>query len=1045
MNHHNFVPYQAGSTTNWNVRNQQPGLFNPNVFNGQQQSQPYPMGFPNMHSIPQHGRMPMHLPPYPMQMSQQPMIPPMMYLPPNPMIYPQSMYHQNQIIDAYHGASTLTAIDRNCVQPISAQKPVKEKKILVFTNPNTKQTVEWMEKATSDIVKICDKKQAVIDNDTGKEEPLVTAVIESPEKNALKSNDDIKFEAIEPNSNSYKCPVMGNRIAIVPEAKAKMNQKESLAAGAFKANQTKKYKMFNGRHSEQSSEIDWSAKKSIVRVKQEEPIQVNRSENAWKPKRELKLDSEDAKRDVRKKEVRSVFNKITPTTYADLTKEFCNFKVHEDEVLLNDVIEMIFDKAIDEPHFCRVYSDVCNEQVKSENELSDGKSKRFREKIIWKCQHTFKSKECEDKLKELIAKAESDETSEEEKQVYKNEIDALKNKNKRRTIGTIKFIAQLYRHRLLVEIIISYCVAELLKLYNNSKEEEYIEFIVQFFETVGRIFYGTMHSFMNESKPKEHLAWRKVEEQKIDGQKTKEENSLHEAFKNVDNIYSHLVVIKKDVSIRVSVLIENLEDLRSNNWIAKDKGPKTMDQLRADEANERIKNRTAHHEYQRSQKHQSYPGRGSGPANLNSHRGTNSHVQAAKDVEQAKIIAACKAQTTGANMAPEGTLSEFLEKQKKTIRHLSAPHCAVDLRSCRGQDVKTMLRFVISAVKPLSPCKQKRPFDWDHQGRVHNLLSMPPRKKATKTSEEWNIGDEVLCKTGQLELKYEAKITDAVQYNDHLVYTVKYKGYRQTEDIPHVLALDRFSRLTPESKAQAANERNVAKKQEKRAKSTSGKKRQITRKESIDARANNETEAVSVMATDAFEFEPAPAAGASEDLPMLPIIEQFHVDENIHASTSKESMGTSSSAIVTNEFSSKLRQAVNVSENGDLSLSPVEQPHVDNHNLTRIRLTRNLVALLKREESFVNQYLPFIPARVSVETMLKKFCDVQIFRNLHNGYHLGMFKDDFLQMFDSFDWKKMFTDFEVPMFEDFFSGKSAYQGISSLKPKWGKLANNEKF
>ncbi|KAI1694166.1 MIF4G domain-containing protein [Ditylenchus destructor] len=646
MNHPNFVPYQAGSTANWNVTNQQPGLFNPNVFNGQQQAQPYSMGFQNVHSIPQHGRMPMHLPPYPMQMPQNAMIPPLMYLPSNhaPMIYPQSMYQQNQIIDAYHGAPILTAIDRNCVQPISEQKPAKEKKILVFTNPNTKQTVEWMEKATSDIVKICDRKHAPIHNDTGKEEPP-TAVIESAEKNALKLNDDIKFEPIEPfmtfnhcskcrnppfscdseslapitdnsnevmhgsrksynknkmneindymcqNSNPYKCPVMGNRIAIIPDAKAKMTQKESVAAGAFKANQTKKLKMFKGRHSEQFGAIDWSKTRSIEREKPEEPIEVNRSANAWKPRRELNLDSEEAKREIRKKEVRSVFNKITPTTYADLTKEFCNFKVHEDDVLLNDVIEMIFDKAIDEPHFCRVYSDVCNDQVKSEGELSDGQSKRFREKIIWKCQHTFKSKEWEDQLKELIAKAESDETSEEEKQVYKNEIDALKNKNKRRTIGTIKFIAQLYRHRLLVEIVISSCVAELMKLYF------------------------------------------------------------------------------KEMSIRVSVLIENLEDLRSNNWIAKDKGPKTMDQLRADEANERIKNRTAQYEYQRSHKHQSYHGRGSGPANLNSHRLTNSHAQPTKDVEKAKIIAACKAQTTGANMAPEGTLSE----QTQTTIRLGPP------------------------------------------------------------------------------------------------------------------------------------------------------------------------------------------------------------------------------------------------------------------------------------------------------------------------------------------------------------------------------------
>jgi len=77
--------------------------------------------------------------------------------------------------------------------------------------------------------------------------------------------------------------------------------------------------------------------------------------------------------------VRGLLNKITPSSYQEvlldfcylnnysfklqLSDEFCAYKFIEDTKLLTPVIDLIFDKAVEEPHFCPLYSDLCKKQV----------------------------------------------------------------------------------------------------------------------------------------------------------------------------------------------------------------------------------------------------------------------------------------------------------------------------------------------------------------------------------------------------------------------------------------------------------------------------------------------------------------------------------------------------------------------------------------------------------------------------------------------------------------------------------------------------------
>ena len=56
-------------------------------------------------------------------------------------------------------------------------------------------------------------------------------------------------------------------------------------------------------------------------------------------------------------------NKITPTSQAELTKEFLAYEVSSDPSTLSSVIDIIFDKAVEEPKFCPLYAELCRAQV----------------------------------------------------------------------------------------------------------------------------------------------------------------------------------------------------------------------------------------------------------------------------------------------------------------------------------------------------------------------------------------------------------------------------------------------------------------------------------------------------------------------------------------------------------------------------------------------------------------------------------------------------------------------------------------------------------
>jgi hypothetical protein len=141
-------------------------------------------------------------------------------------------------------------------------------------------------------------------------------------------------------------------------------------------------------------------------------------------------------------EIRGLLNKITPTTYPDLSDEFIKYGLHKDEILLERVVPLIVEKAVGEPQFCSLYSDLCKKQCDHEIGSQHWKSnsqqaKTFRAGIINKCQSTFAPQTSSEKIAELEKKITED-IDEKLKTSIRDEIELVRSKENRRLLGIIK-------------------------------------------------------------------------------------------------------------------------------------------------------------------------------------------------------------------------------------------------------------------------------------------------------------------------------------------------------------------------------------------------------------------------------------------------------------------------------------------------------------------------------------------------------------------------------------------------------------------------------
>uniref|UniRef100_A0A915AMQ1 MIF4G domain-containing protein n=1 Tax=Parascaris univalens TaxID=6257 RepID=A0A915AMQ1_PARUN len=306
-----------------------------------------------------------------------------------------------------------------------------------------------------------------------------------------------------------------------------------------------------------------------------EPVKLHRSENAWKHEPSSNLD----KNQQLYKDIRGLLNKITPSTFDALCADFLSFKVYQNKEQMSEVISIIFDKAVEEPKFCPLYSDLCKKQVVEESQES-GKSE-FRSGILTRCQQTFETKRQEEiNKKRAEAEAEADERRQKE---LKLEVMEMEAKERRRMFGNIGFIGQLFRHELIVPRILNWCIIHLLKNHSEAElqggsDEESIECAVRMLETVGKI----------------------ADRQGLSTSRQDSQGAQSEF--NLSVFFTHLSEIAPKVSNRVRFLILNLIELKNNNWNPRksaDSGPKTIEEVHSEARKEEIQNKLQREQYEK--------------------------------------------------------------------------------------------------------------------------------------------------------------------------------------------------------------------------------------------------------------------------------------------------------------------------------------------------------------------------------------------------------------------------------------------------------------
>ncbi|TWW68036.1 Eukaryotic translation initiation factor 4 gamma 2 [Takifugu flavidus] len=273
----------------------------------------------------------------------------------------------------------------------------------------------------------------------------------------------------------------------------------------------------------------------------------------WLPSRRMRREAnsynEKGQHDAIFRKVRSILNKLTPEKFDKLCLELLNVGV-DTKLVLKGIVLLIVDKALEEPKYSQLYSQLCQrlaedvpnfEDVSTESQAVQKQNSTFRRLLISKLQDEFENRA---RNVDVFDKKDVPLTSEEEEQ---------RNIAKIKMLGNIKFIGELGKLGLIHESILHKCIKTLLdkkKRVQLKDMGEDLECLCQIMKTVGP---------------------------KLDHAKAK--SLMDQYFGRM-----HSLTSSKELPARIRFLLQNTVELRANNWTPRkahvDSGPKTIGQVR---------------------------------------------------------------------------------------------------------------------------------------------------------------------------------------------------------------------------------------------------------------------------------------------------------------------------------------------------------------------------------------------------------------------------------------------------------------------------------
>ncbi|KAH6985040.1 hypothetical protein BKA56DRAFT_671486 [Ilyonectria sp. MPI-CAGE-AT-0026] len=266
------------------------------------------------------------------------------------------------------------------------------------------------------------------------------------------------------------------------------------------------------------------------------------------------------------RKVKAALNKMTPEKFdriADQILEIASQSKDEtDGRTLRQVIQLTFEKATDEAHWASMYAKFCkrmletmspdvrDERIKDKNGNIVNGGNLFRKYLLNRCQEEFE-RGWTVNLPENPDKAEgsADAKKTAEAALLSDEY-YIAAAAKRRGLGLVQFIGELYKLGMLTERIMHECVHKLVD-YKGVPDETEIESLSKLLRTIGANLDAT-----DKGRPMMDAYFQRIQ----------------------------TMADLPDLPSRLRFMLMDVIDLRRANWVSKEtnKGPKTLEEVRVE-------------------------------------------------------------------------------------------------------------------------------------------------------------------------------------------------------------------------------------------------------------------------------------------------------------------------------------------------------------------------------------------------------------------------------------------------------------------------------
>ncbi|KAI0460477.1 hypothetical protein F5B21DRAFT_498420 [Xylaria acuta] len=261
------------------------------------------------------------------------------------------------------------------------------------------------------------------------------------------------------------------------------------------------------------------------------------------------------------RKVKAALNKMTPENFDRISDQILEIaaqsKEETDGRTLRQVIQLTFEKATDEAHWASMYAKFCkkmletmspdirDENIKDRNGNVVSGGALFRKYLLNRCQEEF-----ERGWKLQLPEPKEGEGGKAGAAALLSDEYYLAAAAKRRGLGLVQFIGELYKLGMLTERIMHECVKKLVD-YSDIPDEAEVESLCKLLRTIG----GNLDA-AEKGKPMMDAYFTRIQS----------------------------MIDLPGLPSRLQFMLMDVVDLRRANWISKEanKGPKTLEEVRAE-------------------------------------------------------------------------------------------------------------------------------------------------------------------------------------------------------------------------------------------------------------------------------------------------------------------------------------------------------------------------------------------------------------------------------------------------------------------------------